>query len=147
MHRPSYLHNLIAQHVVLGILNKVFLGTPSIGCCTQKQAPEVYNKAVLKNFAILTGKHVCLQYRSNNVAALKACTFIKKRLQQRYFLVNVEKFLRKLILKTSANRCFCVSPLFHLLLFSEFIQNYYFMFQLSLVCDIMFCVISADNKI
>ena len=40
--------NRIAQHVVLGILKQLFLGIPAIGCCTQKQLPEVYKKAVLK---------------------------------------------------------------------------------------------------
>ena len=43
-------------------------------------------KAVLKHFAIFTGK-------------LQTCNFIKKRLQHRCFLVNVAKFLRTPILK------------------------------------------------
>ena len=37
---------------------------------------------VLKNLAIFTGKH------------LKACNFIKKRLQHKRFPVNIGKFLR-----------------------------------------------------
>ena len=41
-------------------------------------------KVFLKNFVIFTKKkHLCLQ---------ESCSFIKKRLQQRYFPVNVEKF-------------------------------------------------------
>ena len=44
-------------------------------------------KAVLKNFAKFTGKQ------------LKACNFIKKRLQHRCFPVNIAKFLRTPILK------------------------------------------------
>ena len=43
-------------------------------------------KAVIKNFGIITGK-------------LQACNFIKKRLQQRYFPLNIAKFLRTPILK------------------------------------------------
>ena len=47
-------------------------------------------KAVLKNSAIFTGKHLCWSHY-----------FIKKRLQNNYFPVNIAKFLR-----TSANGCF-----------------------------------------
>ena len=41
-----------------------------------------FKKRVRKNLAILTGKH------------LRACDFIKMRLQHRWFPVNIEKFLR-----------------------------------------------------
>ena len=47
-------------------------------------------KAVLKNFAILTGKHLCWNLFFNKVAA----NFIKKRLQHRCFSVNIAKFLK-----------------------------------------------------
>ena len=42
---------------------------------------EIYEKAVLKNFAVFPGK-------------LQACNFIKNRLQHRVFFLNVVKFLR-----------------------------------------------------
>ena len=49
----------------------------------QKQPPEVfYKKAVLKNFAIFSGKH----------------------LQDRCFPVNIAKFLRTLLLKNICER-------------------------------------------
>ena len=58
--------------------------------------PELfYKKAIVKNFAIFTGKHLC------------SCNFIKKRLQHRCFPVNSVKLLRKPILRTSVNGCFC----------------------------------------
>ena len=58
----------------------------------QKQPPEVFRKKdVLKNFAIFTRKHLCW--------SLFGVNFIKKRLQHRYFLVNITKFLRTPILK------------------------------------------------
>ena len=50
----------------------------------EKQPPE--KECVLKNFAILTGKHLCWN-------------FIKKRLQHRCFPVNIGKFLRTPILE------------------------------------------------
>ena len=56
-------------------------------------------KGVLKNFANLTGKHL----------HLKACNFIKKRLQHKCFPVKFAKFLRMLISRTSAKNCFCSS--------------------------------------
>ena len=40
-----------------------------------------------------------LEYLFNNFASLKACNFIKKRLQRRWFPVNIAKFLRTPILK------------------------------------------------
>ena len=60
-----------------------------------KQPPEVFykKKVVLKNCAIFTGKHraeVCF----NKVADLKACKFIERRLQHRFFPVNIVNFLR-----------------------------------------------------
>ena len=46
---------------------------------------------VLKNFTIFTGKLPCL---SLFLIRSQARNFIKKRFQQRYFLVNIVKFLR-----------------------------------------------------
>ena len=48
---------------------------------------------VLKNFTILTGKHLC-QSLFNKVLGLQSCNFIKKRLQHSCFPVNIMKFLR-----------------------------------------------------
>ena len=56
-------------------------------------------KAVLKNFAIFTGKHLCWSLCFNKVVYLQTCNFIKKRLQHRCFPVNIAKFLRNPILK------------------------------------------------
>ena len=57
----------------------------------QKHPPEVFHeKVVLKNFAIFIG--------------LRACNFIKRRLQHRCFLVNIAKFLRTSILKNIYKR-------------------------------------------
>ena len=58
----------------------------------QRRAPEVfYEKAVLKNIAILTGKHLYWIL----------CNIIKKRLQRRCFPVNIGKFSRAPILKNT----------------------------------------------
>ena len=47
-------------------------------------------KAVLKHFAIFTGKHHCW--------SLFLIKFIKKELQHSYFPVNIARFLRASIL-------------------------------------------------
>ena len=61
----------------------------------QKQPPEVFRKkGVLKNFAIFTRKHLCW-----SLFGVLGVNFIKKRLQHRYFPVNITKLLRKSILK------------------------------------------------
>ena len=62
-----------------------------------------HKKAVLKNFALFTGKHLCWNLCFNKNAGLQAWSFIKKRLQHRCFLANIEKILRTLIMKTSLN--------------------------------------------
>ena len=61
----------------------------------QKQPPKVfYNKSFFKNFAISTGKHL-----SWSLFLIKACNFIKKRLQHRCFSVNIAKFSTTHIVK------------------------------------------------
>ena len=48
--------NWIMEHNFYGILKQFFHEISAIGCCNQKQSPEVfYKKAVLKNFATFTG--------------------------------------------------------------------------------------------
>ena len=58
-----------------------------------------YKKAALETFAIFTGKYLALESLFNKVAGLKACDFVKKRLQYRCYPVNTANFLRTHILK------------------------------------------------
>ena len=61
----------------------------------QKQQPEVFfKKAVLKKFTIFHSSQATsvLEPLFKNVAGLKACKFIKKRLQHRCSLVSIAKF-------------------------------------------------------
>ena len=58
----------------------------------------LYKEAVLKNFAIIIGKHLWWSL-FDEVAALKTCNFIEKGLQHKCFLVIIIKFLRASILK------------------------------------------------
>ena len=58
-----------------------------------------HKKAVLKIFAIFTEKHLYWNLFLYKNAGLQACSFVKKRLQHRCFPVNIDKFLRALILK------------------------------------------------
>ena len=51
-------------------------------------------KHVFRNFAKLTGKHLCQSLFFNVVAGLIPITLLKKRLGHRCFLVNLSKFLR-----------------------------------------------------
>ena len=51
-------------------------------------------KAVLKNFAIFTGKHLCWSLLLKECGLQKTCNFLKKILQHRRFPVNIVKFLR-----------------------------------------------------
>ena len=66
----------------------------------KKQPPEVfYKKAVLKTFLNANRKISVFESLPNQVAALQISNFFKKRFQRRCFLVNIAKFLKKLILK------------------------------------------------
>ena len=59
----------------------------------------LYQKDVLKNFAIFTGKRFGWSLFFNIVEDLQTCNFVKKRLQHRYFSVDIVKFIRTPILK------------------------------------------------
>ena len=52
------------------------------------------NKAVLQNFAKLTGKHLPRSLLFNKLAGLRLATKLKKRLQHKRFPVSFAKFLR-----------------------------------------------------
>ena len=61
-------------------------------------------------------KKIALESLLSKVASLEACNFIKKRLQHRYFSVNIANFLRKFyFFKENFNRW--------LLLYFRFIEN------------------------
>ena len=64
-------------------------------------------KAILKHFVIFTGKHLRRGLFLNKVAGHQACNFIKKRLQHRYYLVNMRKFIRRTILKNISEWLHC----------------------------------------
>ena len=64
-------------------------------------------KAILKNFVIFTGKYLCRGLFFNKVANHQACNFIKKRLQHRYYIVNIGKFIRRPILKNISKQLHC----------------------------------------
>ena len=80
--------------------------------CTplQKQLPVDVNfrsgrqgvfckKVALKNFAKLTGKHLCQSLFFDKVARLKSATLLKKRLWHGCFPMNFAKFLATRFLK------------------------------------------------
>ena len=53
-----------------------------------------YKKGVLRYFAKFTGKHLCQSLDFNKIAGLRPATLLRKRLWNRYFPVNIMKFLR-----------------------------------------------------
>ena len=53
-----------------------------------------FKKGVLKNFAKITGKHLCQSFFFNKTAGLKSATLLKKGLWKRFFPVNFAKFWR-----------------------------------------------------
>ena len=68
---------------------------------------QVFNKkAALKNFAIFTEKHLPSSLFLNKNVGLQSWNFIKKRLQHRFFPVNIAKFLRTPVLENICERLF-----------------------------------------
>ena len=51
-------------------------------------------KGVFRNFAKLTGKHLCLKLFLNKVLGLRPATLLKRILCHRCFPINFSKFLR-----------------------------------------------------
>ena len=57
-------------------------------------------KALLKKLLHIHRKTTVSESLFNKFAGLEACNLLKKRLQHRYFAVNIEQFLRTSILKS-----------------------------------------------
>ena len=51
-----------------------------------------HKKAILKNFAIFTGKHLCWNLFFDKNASLQGPSFIKKRLEHMCFLRTLRNF-------------------------------------------------------
>ena len=71
---------------------------------------EFFEKDVLKSFANFTGKHLFWSLFFNKVTGLRACSFIKKRLQHRCVPVKLAKFYEHLFeeqLQTTADQMIC----------------------------------------
>ena len=55
-----------------------------------------------------------MEFLFNKVAALSACNFVKKKLQNRCFSVNIAKFLRTpFFLQNTSGGCFCNVQVIH----------------------------------
>ena len=62
---------------------------------SRSSRPQVFcKKGVFRNFAKLTGNHLCQSLFFNTDAALGPTILLKKRLWHRCFPVNFTKFLR-----------------------------------------------------
>ena len=87
--------------------NTIFCRTPANGRSSHRRYSV--KKGVLKIFAILQ-ENTCVEvsFEVSFVEVLKACNFIKKRLQHRNFPVKFAKFLRTSILKNISCGCFCL---------------------------------------
>ena len=71
----------------------------------QKQPLEMLcKKGVLKNFAKLTGKHLCMSLFFNKVASRRSATLLKKKLWHRCFPVDFAKFLRTPFVRNTSER-------------------------------------------
>ena len=74
----------------------------------QKQPPEVFHKeSYSQTFCDIHRKAPVQGSIFNKVEGHQACNFIKKRLQHRYSLASIVKFIRRPILKNISKRLHC----------------------------------------
>ena len=83
----DYFYHKIFEPLQIGV--KILKTRSSHQKCSIKEA-------ILKNFAIFTGKRPCW---SLFLTKLQTCYFMKRRLHHRYFPMDIAKFLRTPILK------------------------------------------------
>ena len=73
----------------------------------EKYNEQVFHeKAVFKNLAMITGKHLCSCVLFNENTSLEPCNFLKKRFQHRCSSVIIAKYLRTPFLKNICERLF-----------------------------------------
>ena len=93
-------HEKVDKTRLFEFLTKFFIlvkvGCFAFGSSNQRCSLE---KAVLKNFAIFTGKQLVFESLFNKVAGLQVTKCIKKTLQYRCFRINIAKFLGTRTLK------------------------------------------------
>ena len=98
---------------LLSILNRfhtlIYFYLLSDSYWTQKKPPEVFFKKVFSTVTQYCTKASFLGSLFNEVVGLQACNYIKKRLEHRCFLQNLQKFANTIFCKTSANDCFSKS--------------------------------------
>ena len=63
-------------------------------------------RAVLKNFAIFRGKHLCMSLFLKKLQAWRPATLLKRDSNTGAFPLNIANFLKTLFWRTSANACF-----------------------------------------
>ena len=68
------------------------------------------SSSLLKNFAIFTEKHLRWGLFLNKSAGLQSWNFIKKRLQHRFFPVNIAKILKAPVLQNICEQLFEPPP-------------------------------------
>ena len=67
----------------------------AVVCYRNSRLQMFFKIGVLKNFEVLTGKHIYRSLFFNKVTGIKA----SKRLQHRFFTVNIVNFLKAAFLK------------------------------------------------
>ena len=102
-HRERFSHHVPEEERRLNFESNERLREPCLRFYhSQKQPSEVfYKRAVLKNIAIFSGKHLSWSLFLINLQAFRL-------LQHSCFPQNIAKFLRAASLKNITNSCFCI---------------------------------------
>ena len=79
---------------------------PMKSCSRRSRSPMIFKKGVFKNFGISTRKYL---HWILFLIMLQACSFLKKKLQRRYFPVKSAKFLKTHFLQNTSVGAFCCS--------------------------------------
>ena len=97
------LHGLFLQYLIIPLKYQL-----SIIKKNSERYNEIvfYKKVILKNFTMFTEKPLCCSLFLNKNTGLQSWNFIKKRLQHRFFPVNIARFLRTPFFKSICERLF-----------------------------------------
>ena len=101
----------------------LFLFLKDMGSLKYKSSQIFYQIGALQYFAIFTEKHKCRKTPLfDKATGLHVSNFIKKRLQQLCFPLNIAKFLRTVFLQNTYGCCFWIMRGFIISIFFKLFQ-------------------------
>ena len=107
LHGFEYVLSLIVSHANIQTITWLISFVRSFVFRSSHQRFSI-EKAVLNNFAITTGKHLCWSHFLIQLQAFRPATLLKSDSNTSFFLWILRKFWEHLFWSTSSNGCFFI---------------------------------------